>query len=146
MPVATAISTLTDALFLYLAREGYSSAVRAEEREKARLARESQTLIASPPDLDNLCSKVLAPEHLASAWESSTGGAATERDACPVFDGQPFEYLTPWLPRAMFDHIACLVSIGVRMDSVAKSHGIENLRALDVIKHQVRSPTNCCTV
>jgi hypothetical protein len=134
MPVATAISTLTDSLFSYLAAEGYSSAVRAEEREKARSARESRPLVPAPPDLGDLSSKVLAPEHLASAWESSNG----ERNACGAFDGQPFEYLTPWLPRAMFDHIACLVSIGVRMDAVAKSHGIENLRALDVIKHQVR--------
>ena len=116
VPVASAITALTEALLAYLATAGVASAATHGG--------------AVPPPQPGAA--VLAPEHLASAWDVASrpqGGAA--------FDGEPFEYLSPWLPQAMFEHIAALVTVGVRMDAVAASHGIAELRALDVIKQQV---------
>jgi hypothetical protein len=127
MPVASAITTLTEALLSYLSFAGYTrSTALARERTQARDPSAARSIAPTA---------VLAPEFLTSAWKAPA--APVDGHSGGVFDGKPYEYLTPWLPRVMFDHIACLVSIGVRMDEVAKSHGIDNLRALDVIKHQV---------
>ena len=149
VPVASAITALTEAVYAYLAQVGYAgsapaAAAAAGPALPQKLPTAPGVVGSKAPDaLATAREAVLTPEHLASAWEAAANGTSASAplpgaEALPVFDGKPHDYLTPWLPRAMFDHIACLVSIGVRMDEIAQSHGIERLRALDVIKHQVR--------
>ena len=127
-PISATISRLTEALLAYLALTGYTHVCkRSEERPRA-------------PDPDGAAGSatgILAPDHLARAWGCSH---TDEGHSSMCFDGKPCEYLTPWLPRVMFDHIASLVSIGMGIDEVARSHGIRSLKALDVIKHQVCTP------
>jgi hypothetical protein len=53
---------------------------------------------------------------------------------------EPGDFLTPLLPKVMFDLISCLVNVGVRMDTVAQLHDVASLRALDVVKQQVQAP------
>jgi hypothetical protein len=143
VPVASTISSLVETLLTYLSNAGYACTEMATAPSlPVRVPAAPGGPQSEPPAaLADAAAAVLAPQHLACAWDASAAASAPLPAAGEdvTFDGKPYEYLSPWLPRAMFDHIACLVSIGVRMDEVAKSHGIERLRALDVVKHQVCS-------
>ena len=126
-PVSAAISILAETLFSYIAIAGYThGSQRAQERQRAAEAGPHGQLAAS---------SALAPELLACAAGALAEGMLGHSESS--FQGKPCEYLTPWLPRVMFDHIAALVSIGMGIDEVAKSHNMKALKALDVIKHQV---------
>lgn len=145
MPVASAITSLTEALLAYLAHAGYArdDLARAPSQPSGVPAAPGAHASAPPEALADAAAAVLAPEHLTGVWDAAASASMPLRDNAETggeFDGKPFEYLSPWLPRVMFDHIACLVNIGVRLDEVARSHGIERLRALDVVKHQARAP------
>lgn len=97
-----------------------------------RRSQPNQHLPACPP-MDDPAASVYTSERLADAWNSS-GQALVAKE----FAGRPGEYLTQLLPRTMFDYIASLVSIGMRIDAVAQSHGISCAKALDIIKSQAR--------
>lgn len=93
----------------------------------------NQHVPACPP-LASLTGSVYAPEHLADAWNRPGQELVATK-----FEGRPGEYLTQLLPRVMFDYIASLVCIGMRIDAVAQSHGGSCSKALDIIKSQVQS-------
>ena len=149
MPVASAITALTDCLLAYLAQAGFRgqagdalpslATAGATAQAQSKAGRPGNR--SMPGAMEEAASAVLVDAELAPAWEaaaSKADAASASADAeCNQFAGAPEEYLTPRLPRVMFEHVAALVSMGVKMDAVARAHGIDHLRALDVVKHQV---------
>jgi hypothetical protein len=123
-PVGSAMTAMLRNLIMYLQSAGCCAP--SKDRAPGRH-------VPKCPPVSNPASEVYTGGDLAAAW------AADSSPSTPVkFEGRPGEYLTQLLPRVMYDYIAGLVSIGVRIDAVARSHNIRHLKALDIIKHQVR--------
>lgn len=128
-PIGSAMAAMQRNLMLFVESAGCHAPGRSQPNHH---------LPACPP-LGSPVGSVYTSERLADAWNRSGQSlVATE------FEGRPGEYLTQLLPRVMFDYIASLVSIGMRIDAVAQSHGIACTKALDIIKSQVRALTRPC--
>lgn len=67
-----------------------------------------------------------------------TGGYCGSSPQTYLLSGRPRDFLTTLLPQVMFDYVACLLNIGMRMDEIARQHNIKELKALDILKQQVR--------
>lgn len=75
-----------------------------------------------------------AIQHSHMAAEQSSKSVAPHLTASP-----PGDFLTALLPQVMFDYIACLLNIGMKMDQIGHQHNIKDLKAVDILKQQVCS-------
>lgn len=125
-PIGLALTAMQRNLMMYVESAGCHAPRRSQP---------SQHVPACPP-MGSPAGSVYTPAHLANAWDASGADLAVVE-----FEGRPQEYLTPLLPRVMFDYISSLVSIGMRIDAVEESRGIDCSKALDIIKSQVCSQT-----
>lgn len=123
-PIGSAMAAMQRNLMLYVESAGCLAPRRSQPNQHVPVC----------PPLGSLAGSVYTPEHLAVAWNRPGQELVATK-----FEGRPGEYLTQLLPRVMFDYIASLVSIGMRIDAVAQSHGVSCAKALDIIKSQVHS-------
>eukprot|EP00892_Ulva_mutabilis_P003035 jgi/Ulvmu1/12732/UM095_0037.1 len=121
-PIGLALTAMQRNLMTYVESAGCHAPRRRQP---------NQHVPACPP-LGSPAGSVYTSAHLADAWNASGADLAVTE-----FEGRPQEYLTPLLPRVMFDYISSLVSIGMRIDAVEGSHGIDCSKALNIIKSQV---------
>jgi hypothetical protein len=125
LPVGSAITTMQMHLMRHLESTG---AVRLR-----RAASSDCTLPVSH-------SAPLLRQRTNSLQHSTPTGSCNSSLQMHVLSGCPRDFLTPLLPQVMFDYIACLLNIGMRMDEIARQHNIQDLKALDILKQQVCMP------
>jgi hypothetical protein len=124
LPVGSAITSMQMQLTQYLEttgavrpRNASASEVTLPKSETAPLSRETTEIL----------------QQINRTGSSSAGSIQTHS-----ISGRPNDFLTTLLPQVMFDYVACLLNIGMSMDEIARQHNIKDLKALNILKQQVR--------
>jgi hypothetical protein len=129
LPVGSAITTMQKHLRLYLEATG------AVPPRSACTVSET-----APPEAESTSHSREATNILQKC--ALTGSNSNDSVKRRLLSGRPSDYLTTLLPQVMFDYVACLLNMGMRMDEIARQHNIKDLRALDILKQQVRRSIN----
>jgi hypothetical protein len=132
LPVGSAITTMQKHLRLYLEATG------AVPPRSACTVSET-----APPEAESTSHSREATNILQKC--ALTGSNSNDSVKRRLLSGRPSDYLTTLLPQVMFDYVACLLNMGMRMDEIARQHNIKELRALDILKQQVCRSSIICS-
>lgn len=130
LPVGSAITAMQLHLMAYLEASG---------APRPRTACGTAPPVPQPAPLSRQATDVLLHSTLASGHSASDTQASWN-------SAHPSEVVTTLLPQVMFDYVACLLHIGMKMDGIAHHHSIKELKAVDILKQQVRCASHSCHV